>query len=71
MIRKNMLKAGIVTLIALALIFPVTAMDTKTPVSVTPSNPSPASRDIVFEDSFETYEDWLIWTFSIYMASPI
>ncbi|MCU0849867.1 MAG: choice-of-anchor J domain-containing protein [Candidatus Thermoplasmatota archaeon] len=67
MIRKNMLKAAIVTLIALALIFPVTAMDTKTtPQSISKTNQSTQSRDIIFEDGFESYEDWLIefppWT---------
>ena len=66
MIRKNILKAGIVTLIALALIFPVTAMDTKTPFNVTSTDQSTSSKAIIFEDSFETYEDWLIdfppWT---------
>ncbi len=67
MIRKNILKAALALCIALAMIIPVAATSTETKtVDVKTLNYTTTNRDIVFEDSFETYDDWLIdfppWT---------
>ena len=67
MIRKNILKAALVLSIALAMIIPAAAISTETKtINVHPSNYTTANRDIIFEDGFESYEDWLIefppWT---------
>jgi hypothetical protein len=67
MIRKNILKAVLALSIALAMIIPVaaTSIESKT-LNVVSSNSTTTNRDIIFEDSFETYDDWLIefspWT---------
>lgn len=67
MIRKNILKAALALCIALAMIIPAAAVptDTKT-INVLPLNTTTANRDNIFEDGFETYDDWLIdfppWT---------
>ncbi|HIG99865.1 MAG TPA: hypothetical protein HA258_04715 [Thermoplasmata archaeon] len=67
MIRKNILKAALALSIALAMILPAAAISTPTnSVDVKTSSYTSTNRDIVFEDSFESYEDWLIdfppWT---------
>jgi hypothetical protein len=67
MIRKNILKAALALCIALAMIVPAAATITeKKTLSVLPTNYTTANRDIIFEDSFETYDDWVIefppWT---------
>jgi hypothetical protein len=67
MIRKNILKAALALSIALAMILPAAAISTPTnTVDVKTSSYTSTNRDIVFEDSFESYEDWLIdfppWT---------
>jgi len=67
MLKKSILKAALVMIVSLAMIIPASAAVTKmsTPKIIT-SNPQPANRDIIFQDSFETYDDWLIafppWT---------
>jgi hypothetical protein len=67
MLKKSILKAALVIVIALAMIIPASAINTKTKtMDVTASSPKTMNRDVVFEDSFESYEDWLIdfppWT---------
>ena len=67
MLRKNILKAALALSIALAMIIPVAATSTEPKtLSVVSSNATTTNRDIIFEDSFETYDDWLIefppWT---------
>ncbi len=67
MIRKYILKAALALSIALALIIPAAATNTETKtINALPSNYTTANRDIIFEDGFESYEDWLIefppWT---------
>ena len=67
MIRKNILKAALALSIALAMIIPVAATSTESKtLNVVSSNSTTTNRDIIFEDSFETYDDWLIefppWT---------
>jgi hypothetical protein len=60
MIKKSILKAALVILIALTMILPVSAISTKTrTVNVISSNPVTMDRDNIFEDGFETYDDWL------------
>jgi hypothetical protein len=67
MLKKSILKIAIVVIIALAMVIPASAINTRTKtVSVVSTNHSTTNRDIIFEDSFETYDDWLInfppWT---------
>ncbi|DAC73378.1 MAG TPA: hypothetical protein DSN98_00400 [Thermoplasmata archaeon] len=67
MLRKSILKAALVIIIALAMIIPASAINTKTKtLSVVSPQPITTNRDIIFEDSFEAYDDWLIdfppWT---------
>jgi hypothetical protein len=67
MLKRSILKAALVIVIALAMIIPVSAIGIKTrTLNVIPSNPVAMNRDVVFEDGFETYDDWLIdfppWT---------
>jgi hypothetical protein len=67
MLKKSILKATLVITIALAMVIPASAINTKTKtVSVVPSNHTATNRDIIFEDGFENYTDWLInfppWT---------
>jgi hypothetical protein len=67
MIRKNILKAALAISIAFAMIIPAAATITeKKTLSVLPTNYTTANRDIIFEDSFETYDDWVLefppWT---------
>jgi hypothetical protein len=62
-----MVKAALVILIALVMILPASAIATNTKTkSEYTSNHSTTTRDIIFEDSFESYDDWLIdfppWT---------
>ena len=67
MLKKSILKAALVIVIALAMVIPASAIGTKTKtMNVIASNPMTMNRDIIFEDGFETYADWLInfppWT---------
>jgi hypothetical protein len=67
MLKRSILKAALVIVIALAMVIPASAISTKTrTTNVIASNPMTMNRDVIFEDGFETYEDWLIdfppWT---------
>jgi len=67
MLKRYLLKAALVIVIALAMVIPASAISTKTrTMNVITSNPMTMNRDVIFEDGFETYEDWLIdfppWT---------
>ena len=67
MLKRSILKAALVIVIALAMVIPASAISTKTrTMNVIASNPMTMNRDIIFEDGFETYDDWLIdfppWT---------
>jgi hypothetical protein len=67
MLKKSILKAALVIVLALAMVIPATAMSTRTvTTNVTETTPVAMSRAVIFEDSFETYDDWLIdfppWT---------
>lgn len=70
MMKRNILKAALAITVALAMIVPASAMTTKTTgyvaPSVVPSNHSTTNRNVIFQDGFETYDDWLIefspWT---------
>jgi hypothetical protein len=64
---KIVLKAALVLIIALAMIIPASAIGTQTKTkTVVSSNHATTNRDIIFEDSFEAYDDWLLdfppWT---------
>jgi hypothetical protein len=66
-IMKNninyILKAAVVIAIALAMIMPASAVITKTKTTLSKdfmNPPKNANRDIVFSDSFETYEDFIV-----------
>ena len=65
--KKSLLKAALVIALALAMVMPVSAASTKTqnPTTITPM-PKTMGRSIIFNDSFETYADFLIdfppWT---------
>jgi hypothetical protein len=67
MLKRTILKAALVIIIALAMVVPASAIGTKTKtMNDTASNPTTMNRDIIFEDDFESYDDWLIefppWT---------
>jgi hypothetical protein len=58
--KKSMIKAVIVIGIALAMCLPATAIPTKTKTDTIVSfSPETTNRDIIFEDGFENYTDWL------------
>ena len=60
MLKKSILKAALVIVIALAMCLPVSAIPTKTRTdSVVSLNPGTTNRDIIFQDGFENYTDWL------------
>ncbi|DAC72882.1 MAG TPA: hypothetical protein DSN98_03150 [Thermoplasmata archaeon] len=67
--KKNIsyiLKAAVVIAIALAMIVPATAMSTNTKTisgKKSVNTPNPMNRDIIFSDSFESYEDFVVDTF--------
>jgi len=67
MLKRSILKAALVIAIALAMVIPAAAIGTKTKtIDVTVLDPVTTNRDILFEDGFESYDDWLInfppWT---------
>jgi hypothetical protein len=67
MLKRSMLKAALIIVIALAMIIPASAIGTKTKtINAIVSDPATMNRDIIFEDGFESYDDWLIdfppWT---------
>lgn len=60
MLRKSILKAVLVISIALAMCVPASAIPTKTKTdSIVSLNPATMNRDVIFEDGFENYTDWL------------
>ncbi|MCU0850413.1 MAG: choice-of-anchor J domain-containing protein [Candidatus Thermoplasmatota archaeon] len=61
--KKNIGKAAFVCCIACALILPASAMNTITktnPENQSRQNTAISDRDILFSDSFETYEDFIV-----------
>jgi hypothetical protein len=60
MVKRSILKAAIVIAIALAMVIPAAAIGTKTKTeTVIASDPVQMGRGIIFEDGFESYDDWL------------
>jgi len=60
------LKAAVVIALALAMIMPASAAITKTKTTLSKdfvNNQKNANRDIIFSDSFETYEDFIVDNF--------
>ncbi len=66
MLGKSLLKAAVVIAIALAMIMPASAAITKTRTPTTTPTPHPATRGILLQDGFESYDDFAIafppWT---------